>query len=76
MDKDNRDKRFDSLEWLEAIAEELGAEIVKPSVDTGALKDEVITVCKLIHMLYSGFQEVGFSEEQAWELLKISLNKN
>ena len=76
MDRDNKDKRFDSLEWLEAIAEELGAEVVKPSVDTGALKDEVTTVCKHVHMLYSGFQEVGFSEAQAWELLKISLNND
>lgn len=32
--------------------------------------------CNILHTLYSGFLKAGFSEEQAWELIKLSLNKN
>lgn len=75
MGKKNDDNNgFDPVEYLEAMAEELG--VVKSSTNPEVLKDEIGRTCNILHMLYSGFLEAGFNEEQAWELIKLSLNKN
>lgn len=74
--KNDDDNKFDPVEYLEAMVAELGVEVVKSSTSTEDIKDEIGRTCNLLHMLYSGFLEAGFNEEQAWELIKLSLNKN
>lgn len=77
MGKKNDDNNeFNPVEYLEAVAAELGVGVVKSSSNPEVLKDEIGRTCNILHMLYSGFLEAGFSEEQAWELIKLSLNKN
>lgn len=77
MGKKNDDNNeFNPVEYLEAMAAELGVGVVKSSSNPEVLKDEIRRTCNILHMLYSGFLEAGFSEEQAWELIKLSLNKN
>lgn len=77
MGKKNDDNNeFNPVEYLEAMAAELGVGVVKSSSNPEVLKDEIGRTCNILHMLYSGFPEAGFSEEQAWELIKLSLNKN
>lgn len=77
MGKKNDDNNeFDPVEYLEAMAAELGVGVAKSSTSPESLKDEIGRTCNLLHMLYSGFLEAGFNKEQAWELIKLSLNKN
>ena len=77
MGKKNDDNNeFDPVKYLEAMAEELGVGVVKSSANPEVLKDEIGRTCNILHMLYSGFLEAGFNEEQAWELIKLSLTKN
>ena len=77
MGKKNDDNNeFDPVEYLEAMAAELGVGVVKPSTSPEEIKDEIGRTCNLLHMLYSGFLEAGFNEEQAWVMIKLCLNKN
>jgi len=77
MGKKNDDNNeFNPVEYLEAMAAELGVGVVKSSTSLESLKDEIGRTCNLLHTLYSGFLEAGFNKEQAWELIKLTLNKN
>ena len=68
--KDNKDNEMNAIEFLEAMAE-LGVK-----TEISSIQDGIDETCRGVYMLYRGFQKAGFSEEQAWELIKIALNKN
>lgn len=69
--KDNKDNEMNAIEFLEAMAAELGVK-----TETLSIQDGIDETCRGVYMLYRGFQKAGFSEEQAWELIKTALNKN
>ena len=74
-EKNDDNNEFDFVEYLKAIAK-LGVRVVKVSTTPEEYKDDIRRTCNILHMLYSGYLEAGFNEAQAWELIKLSLNKN
>ena len=53
--KNDDDNKFDPVEYLEAMAAELGVGVVKPSTSPEELKDDIRRACNLLHSFTAVF---------------------
>lgn len=57
---------------------EMEAEIkdLKRQLDAKTKEEKYDDCAKEIHNMYTSYSKVGFTEEQAWELIKIIMNNS
>ena len=72
----NKNDDINPIGFLEAMAEEMGVKVVISTPDSKLTEEEVEGMTRGAYMFYKGFQKAGFSEEQAWELIKTAFNEN